>query len=129
MQVLIYCLLIAVLLPFISKIPLAYQMHKLGGYDNKHPRAQQARLTGFGARALAAHQNAFESLIIFAAAIATALATAHAGNLIQNFAIAHVIARIAYHICYLTNWHLLRSTVWFVGLFSSLAIIYLCLSS
>lgn len=25
-----------------------------GRYDNHHPRAQQARLTGFGARALAA---------------------------------------------------------------------------
>jgi len=39
------------------------------GYNNSHPREQQSKLTGFGARALTAHQNAFESLIIFAPAV------------------------------------------------------------
>ncbi|MGB2427469.1 MAG: MAPEG family protein [Alteromonas sp.] len=47
-------------------------MHNAGGYDNKYPREQQARLTGFGTGTLAAHQNAFESLLIFS--IATLLA-------------------------------------------------------
>ncbi len=45
--------------------PVAFAMNKLDGYDNKHPREQQSKLTGFGARALAAHQNCFESLPAF----------------------------------------------------------------
>lgn len=63
MTILIICLFIAMVLPIVAKIPVAIAMNNAGGYDNNHPRAQQAKLTGFGARALAAHQNAFESLI------------------------------------------------------------------
>ena len=44
-------------MPILFKAPLAFAMNKLGGYDNRHPRAQQAQLKGFGARALAVHQN------------------------------------------------------------------------
>ncbi len=127
MSILIYSLLIAALLPYITKLPLAYAMHQIDGYDNKHPREQQARLEGFGARALAAHQNAFESLIIFAAAITTALATNHTESLIQNLALIHIAARILYPIFYMMNWDILRSTIWTVGLFSSIAIILNCL--
>ena len=56
MNILIICLFIAMLLPYLAKMPVAVAMAKLGGYDNAHPRAQQAKLTGFGARALAGHQ-------------------------------------------------------------------------
>ncbi len=129
MNILLGCLFIAMLLPFIAKIPLALAMHKESQYDNKHPRAQQARLTGFGARALAAHQNAFESLIIFGAAIATTIAVGQTGELIQTLAITHIVARIAYNILYLVNWHMLRSMVWSIGLFSSVAIVFLCFNS
>ena len=65
MNTLLTCLFIAMLLPYLAKGPVAWAMAKAGGYDNHHPRSQQAQLTGFGARALAGHQNAFESLLIF----------------------------------------------------------------
>ena len=65
MSVIITCLFIAALLPILAKAPVAYAMNQLGGYDNKHPREQQSKLTGFGGRALGAHQNSFESLINF----------------------------------------------------------------
>ncbi|WP_335598963.1 MAPEG family protein, partial [Halopseudomonas sp.] len=39
------------------------------GYDNAHPRAQQAALTGWGARALASHQNMIEAFPLFAAGV------------------------------------------------------------
>lgn len=64
MHTLLTCLFIAMLLPYLAKGPVAWAMVKAGGYDNHHPRTQQAQLTGFGARALAGHQNAFESLLI-----------------------------------------------------------------
>ena len=85
MYTLILCLLVACLLPYFSKIPVALAMkNQPGGYDNNHPRAQQAALAGLGARALAAHQNSFESLIVFSAAILTALATQHITPIIQS---------------------------------------------
>ena len=127
MTILIWALFIATILPFLAKVPVAYAMNKLGGYDNNHPRAQQNQLTGFGARALAAHQNAFESLIIFSAAILCALATNTVTESVQALAITHVCARIIYNILYLTNSGTFRSVVWFISLGSSLTIILQCL--
>jgi uncharacterized MAPEG superfamily protein len=102
MSTLIICLFIAALLPYLAKVPMAIAMNKLGGYDNNHPRAQQAKLTGFGARACAGHQNAFESLIIFAPAVLLAIA-------------------------YLLNVALIRSLLWAAGIISSFSIIYICI--
>jgi len=127
MTILIICLFIAALLPFIAKIPVAIAMHKLGGYNNNHPRAQQAKLTGFGARALAAHQNAFESLIIFAPAVLLAIITQNTGAVIEQLAIAHIVARVLYNIAYLMNIGTIRSFIWAVGIISALSIIFLCL--
>jgi len=127
MTTLIFCLFVAAILPYLAKGPVAYAMNKLGGYNNNHPRDQQNNLTGFGARALAAHQNAFESLTIFAPAILLAISTNHLGSFIQQLAIAHVIARIIYNIVYLANFGILRSVIWAVSLICSLTIIWQCL--
>ncbi|REL36343.1 MAPEG family protein [Thalassotalea euphylliae] len=129
MITLIWCLILAALLPYIAKAPLAAAMNKLGGYDNNHPREQQTKLTGFGARALAAHQNAFESLIVFTAAILLAIATNTTGETIQTLAIAHIVLRVAYHLLYLLNIGLLRSIVWGFGIACSFAIMWLCIPS
>ena len=127
MTTLIICLFIALLLPFIAKLPVAFAMNKLGGYDNNHPRSQQSKLTDFGARALAAHQNAFEAVIIFTPAVLLAIATNHTGDFIQQLAIVHIIARIAYNILYLLNIGLLRTLVWTISLVCSLTIVWQCL--
>lgn len=127
MSVLITCLFIACALAILSKGPVAYFMNQLGGYNNKHPRNQQAKLTGAGARALAAHQNSFESLILFAPAILVAVATNTTGDTIQYLAIAHVIARVLYNILYIANIHYMRTLSWLVATFASFSIIYLCI--
>lgn len=127
MTTLIICLFIAAILPIIAKVPVAIAMHKLGRYNNNHPRAQQTELTGFGARALAAHQNAFESLIIFAPAVLLAIATKNTGLVIEQLAITHVVARVLYNIAYLMNIATIRSLIWAIGIISALAIIFLCL--
>jgi len=127
MSLLIWTLLIAVLLPFLSKLPVAIAMHKLNGYDNNYPRNQQENLTGFGARALAAHKNSFESLIIFAPAILIAITTHNTGELIQQLAVSYIIARVLYHILYLLDFSTLRTLVWIVSLLSPIYIIWLCI--
>ena len=127
MTVLIWCLFTAALLPYLAKGPVASAMSKLDGYDNNHPRSQQAKLTGYGARALAAHQNAFESLIIFAPAVLLAIATNTITPSIELLAVCHVVARITYNLLYLFNIGVLRSIVWGVATVSSFAIIWQCI--
>ena len=126
MTILIFSLISAALLPYIAKIPVAIAMNKEGGYDNNHPRDQQAKLQGFGARALAAHQNAFESLIVFSSATLLAIATETVGDTIEILAITHIIARVLYHILYLINIGILRSLSWGVGIVCSFIIMVQC---
>jgi uncharacterized MAPEG superfamily protein len=106
-------------------MPLAFAMKKnKEGYDNKHPRAQQAALTGFGARALAAHQNAFEALMFFAIAAITAIATQNVTPGVEIAAVVFIVARVAYNILYLANLDILRSISWSVGVVSSFYILW-----
>jgi uncharacterized MAPEG superfamily protein len=127
MTILVWCLFIAAILPYLAKAPVAFAMSKLSGYDNNHPRDQQSKLTGFGARALAAHQNAFESLSIFAVAVLCALATNTITESVVTLSIVHIVARIAYNILYLMNIGILRTAVWAVGIGCSFAIILQCI--
>lgn len=127
MTILIWCLIIAVILPTVAKAPVAYAQQKAGGYNNKAPRSQQAKLQGFGARALAAHQNAFESLTYIVPAFLLAIATNTTGSLITQLAIAVIAARVLFNVLYLANLDTLRSITWLVGLGCSLAIMINCL--
>ncbi|WP_199435816.1 MAPEG family protein [Vibrio owensii] len=128
MDILIFCLIVAALLPYIAKIPLAVAMHKAGGYDNNYPREQQAELKGFGARALAAHQNAFESLIVFASAVLVAISTDTINANVQFLALTHIVFRVAYHVLYLLNLGNLRSISWAIAMGCAFGIMGQCLS-
>lgn len=127
MTTLIICLFIAILIPYLLKMIVASFMQKEGKYDNHYPRAQQARLQGMGARAVAAHQNSFESLLVFATAVLTAIATKHIGITIQILAIIYIVSRVIYSYFYLMDMASLRSTTWFVGFICCLVILVLCM--
>ncbi|QPL43002.1 MAPEG family protein [Pseudoalteromonas sp. A41-2] len=127
MTTLILCALIAVLLPYLAKVPVAFAQNKLAGYDNKHPREQQSKLTGFGARALAAHQNSFESLIVFGVALAVVMSTNNVYHVTETLAVMHVVSRVMYCIFYYINQDILRSLVWLVGYVCAVAMIAVCL--
>ena len=120
MSIPFWCVFISALLIFVAKIPVAKAMNDQGGYDNHLPRQQQAQLTDFGARALAAHQNCFEAFILFAVGVLMAHTTQTAGWLIDLLAIIFVITRIIYLLCYWVDLAWQRSLVWFVGLVCSL---------
>lgn len=128
MTTLIICLLIAVILPYLIKIPMGYAMQKAkGGYNNNYPREQQASLKGFGARAVGAHQNCFESLAVFSTAVLTAIATHHVTSTIETLAIVYIVSRVVYVFMYLMNLASLRSLIWFVGLICCVSILYMCI--
>jgi uncharacterized MAPEG superfamily protein len=116
-----WCIFISALLIFLAKAPVARAMQQESGvYDNHHPRSQQARLTGFGARALAAHLNSFEAFPLFAVGVLMAHVTQTHGVLVDVLAVTFVIARVLYLLCYWADWHWQRSLVWGVGLLCSL---------
>lgn len=127
MNTLIICLLIAIMLPYLLKLVVAHFMKEEGPYDNNYPRLQQARLSGEGARAVAAHQNGFESLTVFAPAALTAMITNHVSLFVQTLAVIYIVSRIIYNILYLKNMASLRSLTWFIGFLSCLAILISCL--
>ncbi|MHC8393679.1 MAPEG family protein [Pseudomonas sp. LB3P93] len=120
MSIPFWCVFISALLIYVAKIPVAKAMKEQGGYNNHLPRQQQAQLTGFGARAVAAHQNCFEAFMLFAVGVLMAHTTQTAGWLIDSLAIIFVITRIVYLLCYWADLAWQRSLVWFVGLVCSL---------
>ena len=122
MTIFILCLMLVCVLPFLAKVPLAWAMHKSGGYDNRDPRAQQQALKGFGARANAAHYNCFEAITYFAPAALAVMALGTIGSLHISLAVAFVICRIVYLFCYWYDMDKLRSVAFVAGLGISIAL-------
>lgn len=127
MTTLIICLLITVIMPYLAKIPVGYAMQKAGSYNNRYPREQASQLTGFGARAYAAHMNCFESLTVFSAAALTAIATHNVTSTVELLALIYLVSRIVYLFLYWMDYATLRSMVWFVGLASCVSILWMCI--
>jgi uncharacterized MAPEG superfamily protein len=121
MDVALACIPIAFLLIYLAKIPLAVAMHRQGvaegkGYDNRHPRDQQARVTtAWGKRAVAAHYNGFETFPAFAIGVLVAYVTQSDPGWTQILALVYVVTRILYIGFYLGDIHWARSSSWFVG--------------
>ena len=119
----LWCLFFSALLIFLAKAPLAKAMKdESGHYDKRHPRDQQARLKGFGARALAAHLNSFEAFPLFAVGVLMAHVSQVQADWVDALAITFVVARLVYLACYWADLHWQRSLVWVVGLFCSLGL-------
>jgi uncharacterized MAPEG superfamily protein len=125
-----WCLVIAVLIPYVLAFTAAYFKGKqFGKVDNNQPRVQGAALTGTGARVWAAQQNAWEALTVFTAAVLVAhFAGADAGRS-ATAAIVFIVARIAHAICYATDLAPLRSLSFMVGFGSCLWLFWLAASA
>ncbi|RJG12445.1 hypothetical protein D3879_03905 [Pseudomonas cavernicola] len=117
MTIAYWCVLIALFLPYLSTVAAKGVS---GGFSPKHnhdPRAFLATLSGVGRRANNAQLNAFEVIPAFSAAVIIAhLAGGAAQSTLDMLAIAFVVSRLLYLVCYLADWASLRSLVWFVGM-------------
>ncbi len=122
-----YCMAAAFLLTYLTKLPLAMAMAKEceSGYDNRNPRDQQARLTGWGRRILAAHQNSFEITPVFAAAVITAHLFQADAYWSAVWALVFLVSRVLYIIFYIRDVNHLRSLVWMIGMASCIALFVL----
>jgi len=120
MSIPFWCVFIAAVLIYIARMPVSKAMKEQGGYNNHEPRAQQAQLTGVGARAVAAHQNSLEAFMLFAVGVLMAHTTQTQGWFIDLLAIVFIAARILYLPLYWNDKASMRSLVWMVGLVCSL---------
>jgi uncharacterized MAPEG superfamily protein len=112
-----WCLLIAVLFPYVlAGIGGYFRAQQFGTLDNKNPRIQAAALEGVGARVYAAQQNAWEALLVFAAAVFVAHLAGANAQLAAIAAMVFILARVGHAILYLANLDMPRTGIFLVGL-------------
>jgi uncharacterized MAPEG superfamily protein len=116
MTVALWCILVAIFLPYlctgIAKISGGFRLS-----DNHDPRDFLESLNGLGRRAHAAQLNSFEVTPAFAAAVIVAHLVGNAELVTINvLSVLFITSRLLYIICYLADWAILRSLVWFVGM-------------
>jgi uncharacterized MAPEG superfamily protein len=124
MTIAIICVLLAMLLPFVTVGIAKY--HR--SFDNNNPREWLAKQTeGYRKRAHAAHLNHFESFPPFAAAVIIAMMRGVNASWIDSLALAFIIFRILFTWAYVADKATIRSLVWFAGVGSVVALFVLAL--
>lgn len=115
----LWCLFITAMIPSLLAFTGGYLRHKeLGKADNKNPRLQYAQATGAASRAFAAQQNAWEALILLAAALLAASIAGVPQAELATVAIVFVVARVLHAVFYLADKDMLRSLAYLVALVS-----------
>ena len=121
MTIALWCLLVAVILPYVW-LPVAFGERKkqFGSLDNKQPRAQISKLEGKGARAYGAHQNAFEALAVFAPAVLTAYVAKADPMMSGALAGVWVVCRFLHGVLYVSDIDKARSGMFFLAFLSAI---------
>lgn len=105
---LLVCVAIAALLVYVPFLAVAIGRLQVG-YDWAAPRALFDKLPSYAQRATWAHENAFESFMLFAAAAIMAYITGQDSSLALGAAIAYGVARLFYPLFYILDIPILRS--------------------
>jgi len=111
---LLYAIAGAAILVYLPFLVVAYGRLS-AGYDMAAPRAMFDKLPLVAQRATWAHQNSFESFVLFAAAALMAYVTELDSALVVGAAIAYLMARFLYSVFYILSVPLLRSLMFLVG--------------
>lgn len=118
MSVAVLCMLALGVLPVLT-VAIAKWGVRL---DNHRPRDWAGTLDGYRRRAYAAHQNGYEAFPFFAAAVLAAEIQQAPRGLLDTLALIVLAARLAYVGAYLADRAALRSVVWAIGWFGTIAI-------
>ena len=125
MDVSTWCVLLAFLLIYLTRAPVLLASRRQEGYvEIANPRQQQARLTGLGSRAQAAHLNTIEAFAPFAAAVWVAHAGAADAAVRDALAVFFVALRVLYVGAYLADLNPWRTVIWLGG-FACVAALFL----
>ncbi|MEO1430595.1 MAG: MAPEG family protein [Cyanobacteria bacterium J06632_19] len=111
----LYCIAVAFLEIYLPFLAVAYARVSLG-YDYSAPRAMFDKLPPYAQRATWAHQNCFETFMIFAVAALMAYATGVDSPLAVWAALSFITVRLLYSVFYILNIPILRSLMYAIGL-------------
>lgn len=112
--ILLYSIVAAAISVYLPFLLVAYARAKVG-YDVSAPRAMFDQLPDYAKRATWAHQNGFETFMIYSAAALMAYVTGVSSSLAANCAIAFVILRLLFSLFYITNVPIARSLMFGLG--------------
>ncbi|NRR32995.1 MAPEG family protein [Oxalobacteraceae bacterium] len=111
-----WCVLAASFMPIatigLAKIASSRDPQGQGRYDNHQPREWAKSLRGWRQRARAAHDNGFEALPVFIAAVLLAQQAHASQSLVDLLALGFVSLRLAYVAAYLLDMGSVRTLVW-----------------
>ncbi|MEN9208632.1 MAG: MAPEG family protein [Gloeomargarita sp. GMQP_bins_120] len=94
-----------------SYVVVAYARAK-SGFDPRNPRAIFEKLPPYAQRAVWAHQNAFESLTLFAPAALLVLVADGTSPYTNAVALTYLVARLVHSIAYMVGIAPLRGLAW-----------------
>ncbi|AFY42120.1 MAPEG family protein [Nostoc sp. PCC 7107] len=123
MTIFLYCIAAAAILIYLPFLVVGYARVSVG-YDISAPRAMFDKLPPYAQRATWAHQNSFETFMIFAVAALMAYITQVNSPVAMVAAIAFVVARLLYSIFYILNIPLLRSLMFAIGSLGSATLFF-----
>ncbi|AKG21067.1 MAPEG family protein [Calothrix sp. 336/3] len=117
MPIFLYSIAAAAVLIYFPYMAVGYARARVG-YDLSAPRAMFDKLPPYGQRATWAHQNSFETFMVYSVAAMMAYVTGVNSQLASSVAIAFPVARFFYSIFYIADIPLLRSLMFGIGSFS-----------
>jgi uncharacterized MAPEG superfamily protein len=112
--ILLYSIVAAAISVYLPFLLVGYARATVG-YDTSAPRAMFDQLPDYAKRATWAHQNGFETFMIYSAAALMAYVTGVSSSLAANCAIAFVILRLLFSLFYITNIPIARSLMFGLG--------------
>lgn len=112
MTIAYWCVLIIIIFPYIFTI-----LAKSGAHFNNHdPRTYLQNITGWRKRANYVQLNSFEIMAPFGISVVIAHLAHASQSSINSLALAFIITRIIYALCYLFDYASLRTLFWTLGL-------------
>jgi uncharacterized MAPEG superfamily protein len=124
--ILLDCIAAAAVLIYVPYGVAAYARKQVG-FDPAMPRAGFDKLPDYAQRATCAHQNAFETFMVFAAAALMAYVSGVTAPIAGWAAIAFVVSRFFYAIFYMVGIPKLRSLMFGIGTLSTGTLLVLSL--
>ena len=113
MTIALWCLLVALLLPYVFTFTAkALMVRETGHLDNHDPRAYLAQAEGAAKRAHNSQLNTFEALPGLVAGVLTASLVGTDQAALDALAVAWIVLRLLYGLCYIADRATLRTLVW-----------------
>ena len=119
---------LAAFLVYLPYLVVAYGRFQ-AGYNPSAPRAQFPQLPAYAQRATWAHENAFESMIIYAPAALMAYLTGQESSLACTAALLYLVARTLYPLFYILDLPWWRSPMFAIANLSTLTLYVLSCQS